>query len=105
MQLSYFDNMKSGPTILFIHGTASAQEVWEEQYKCLTSSCYRVIGIDLRGHGKSYNPGGICTIDDHINDLKETLENIKITEPIAIVGHSFGAVLAVKFAERYPELI
>ena len=105
MKLSYFDNMKSGPIILFIHGTASANEVWERQYRCLSKSHYRVIGIDLRGHGKSANPGGICTIDDHINDLKETIDLMEIQGPITIVGHSFGSVLAVKFAEQYPNLV
>lgn len=105
MLLSYFDNKKSGPAVLFIHGTASAKEVWEEQYDLLNQSQHRVIGIDLRGHGKSNNPGGLCTIDDHVNDLKETVEHLKINSKIIIVGHSFGAVLAMKFAEKYPEIV
>ena len=103
MLLSYFDNLKSGPVVLFIHGTASAKEIWEKQYKLLNNSNYRVISVDLRGHGKSKDPGGTCTIKDHIRDLKETLDYLVIEEPVTIVGHSFGAVLAVKFAERYPE--
>ena len=105
MKLSYFDNKKSGPIILFIHGTASAHEVWEKQYSSLSASHFRIIGIDLRGHGSSTNPGGICTIEDHINDLKETLDHINIKEPITIIGHSFGAILAAKFAEKYPDLV
>lgn len=105
MLLSYFDNGKCGTAVLFIHGTASASDVWEKQYKLLSKSDYRVIGVDLRGHGKSIDPGGICTIDDHINDLSETLDYINIKEPITIVGHSFGAVLALKFAERYPSKV
>ena len=105
MKLSYFDNKKSAPLILFIHGTASAHEMWDRQYKSLSATHFRVIGIDLRGHGKSSNPGGACNLDDHISDLKETLDHIEIKEPIAIVGHSFGAILAVKFAEKYPELV
>ena len=105
MLLSYFDNKKNGQPVLFIHGTASAKEIWEKQYKILTKSNYRVIGIDLRGHGKSINPGGTCTEEDHINDLSETLEHLQINEPLIILGHSFGAVLAVKFAEKYPALV
>lgn len=105
MLLSYFDNKKNGPAVLFIHGTASANDIWEKQYKVLNKSNYHVIGVDLRGHGKSKDPGGICTTEDHTEDLKETLEYINIKEPIIIVGHSFGAVLAVKFAEKYPSLV
>ncbi len=105
MILSYYDNKKDGPIILFIHGTASASDIWEKQYKLLNKSDYRTIGIDLRGHGKSPNPGGESSLEEHIIDLKETLDHIKIKSPITIIGHSFGAVLAAKFAEQYPEKV
>lgn len=105
MLLSFYDNKKKGPVVLFIHGTASANGLWESQYKLLNETPYRVIGIDLRGHGKSKNPGGICTVEDHLKDLNETYNELKIREPIIIVGHSFGAVLAAKFAERYPKKV
>lgn len=105
MILSYYDNGKIGDTVLFIHGTASANDVWEKQYRILHKAKFRTIGIDLRGHGKSVNPGGICTTEVHMSDLKETLEHIGINEPVTIVGHSFGAVLALRFAEEYPDLV
>lgn len=103
MILSFVDNKKNGIPVIFIHGTASANDVWENQYKALNEQNFRIIGIDLRGHGKSKNPGGICTIDVHVNDLKETFSHIGINEKMIIIGHSFGAVLALKFAESYPE--
>lgn len=105
MLLAYYNNKKSGQVVLFIHGTASENGIWERQYKLLNKSNYRVIGVDLRGHGNSQKPKGISSIDDHISDLKETIEHLNVDEPITIVGHSFGAVLAVKFAEIYPELV
>lgn len=105
MLLSYFDNKREGPVVLFIHGTASANGLWEKQYNLLNKSHYHVIGVDLRGHGKTKNPGGDSTTDDHIKDLKETIEHIGIKEPITIVGHSFGAVLGLKYAEKYPDCV
>lgn len=105
MLLSYFDNSKSGPVVLFIHGTACAKDIWDKQYKFLNKSNFRIIGVDLRGHGRSKDPGGICTIDDHIEDLKETLDYLGIKEPVTIIGHSFGSVLAVKFTEKYPDKV
>ena len=105
MILSYYDNQALGPVVLFIHGIASAKEIWNRQYNLLEKGGYRVIGVDLRGHGSSSNPEGVCTVDDHLADLCETLENIDISQKINIVGHSFGAVLAVKFAEKYPEKV
>ena len=105
MILSFYDNKKNGAIILFVHGTASANDIWEKQYKLLNKSDYRIIGIDLRGHGRSPNPGGFCTLEEHINDLKETLTHIGIDRPITIIGHSFGAVLAARFAEKYPKKV
>lgn len=105
MILSYFDNKKDGTPVLFIHGTASANEVWEEQYVLLDKTGYRVIGIDLRGHGKSLNPSGTCSVKEHIKDLKETIDYLLIKEPLIIVGHSFGAVLSLRFAEEHPSYI
>ena len=105
MILHYFDNKKSGPIVLFIHGTASANEIWDKQYKLLDKNNYRVIGIDLRGHGRSTNPGGECNLEEHLNDLTETLKYINLHQTITIVGHSFGAVLAVEFAKRFPNKV
>lgn len=105
MILSFFDNKKSGVPVVFIHGTASANDMWEKQYKILNKSDFRTIGIDLRGHGKSVHPGGTCTPDLHMEDLKDTLEHLLINEPVVIIGHSFGAVLAMRFAEKYPDKV
>ncbi len=105
MILSFVDNKKSGIPVVFIHGTASANDMWETQYKVLKKSDFRIIGIDLRGHGKSVHPGGVCDSDMHMDDLKETLEHLSINEPVIIIGHSFGAVLAFRFAEKYPEKV
>lgn len=105
MILHFFDNKKEGEPVIFIHGTASAHDIWEEQYRLLQKTKYRVIGIDLRGHGNSSNAGGICSIEDHINDILETLNFIGIEKSITFVGHSFGAVLAVKIAESFPQRV
>lgn len=105
MLLSYFDNSNMGSVVLFVHGTASTNEIWEKQYKLLNQSNCRVIGVDLRGHGSSKAQEGICTVNDHVNDLKETLDYIGIKEPVTIIGHSFGGVIALRFAEKFPSLV
>lgn len=104
MLLQYFDNNKKDPLIFFIHGTASNNTVWDKQYELLDKLGFRVIGVDLRGHGLSKHNGGVCTMDDHLNDLKETIDFLQIKDKIIFVGHSLGAVLAIKFAEKYPNL-
>lgn len=105
MILSHYDNKKDGPPVLFIHGTASAKGLWEDQYELLKKSNHRVVGVDLRGHGESQHSGGPCSIEDHLNDLIETLEYLEINKPITLVGHSYGAVISVKFAEVYAKKV
>lgn len=105
MILTCFDNKNTGPIVLFIHGTASSNEVWQNQYNLLKNTEYRLVGIDLRGHGSSANKDSSGNLEDHLTDLKETLDYLKIDKPATIIGHSFGAVLAIKFAERYPNSV
>ena len=105
MILSYYDNQALGSIVLFIHGIGSAKEIWHKQYDLLKQNGYRVIGVDLRGHGSSSKPEGVSTVDDHVSDLYETLNHLCINQKITIVGHSFGAVLAVKLTEKYPEKV
>ncbi len=58
---------------------------------------FRVIGVDLRGHGASgWAPP--WDIETHVADLLETVE-----EPAAWMGHSFGGLLVAELAARAPE--
>jgi lipase len=58
---------------------------------------------DLRGHGRStWEPS--WSIAQHIDDLVEVLDSIG-TEPIDVVGHSYGANLAAHLAGQYPQRV
>lgn len=60
---------------------------------------------DLRGHGRSDMPPSGYRVADHVNDLARLLQAWDIHEPVHLVGNSFGGVVALTFADRYPQRV
>ena len=68
------------------------------------SSKYRVITIDLLGHGDTECLGYIHSMEDNADAVHEVLSKLRIRKAI-FVGHSMGGYVALAFAELYPENI
>ncbi len=64
-----------------------------------------VIGLDLRGVGKSSRPDEPYTLDTLVEDIKDLLEYLEIKEQIHLCGFSNGGFLVQKFALKYPSLV
>jgi pimeloyl-ACP methyl ester carboxylesterase len=60
---------------------------------------------DLRGHGRSEMPASGYAIGDHVDDLRALLDTWEIDEPVHLVSNSFGGVVALAFARRFPERV
>lgn len=58
---------------------------------------------DLRGHGKTQRPETGYTINDFLEDLSELLYGLDVKKPVYLIGNSFGGVLNLAFALKYPE--
>jgi pimeloyl-ACP methyl ester carboxylesterase len=65
---------------------------------------HRVILFDLRGHGLSGRSRSGYDVLRMTRDLESLVEQ-RTSEPVALVGHSFGAVVALNFALRRPERV
>ncbi len=88
-----------GPTVLFLHGVGLRAEAWAEQLDHFAGH-YRVIAPDMPGHGES-TPLGIAPI---LQDYTELVAEL-LTEPVVVVGHSMGTLIAMDLATRYPEKV
>lgn len=77
--------------------------MWAE-YVDFFSEKYRVITIDLLGHGASDCLGYVHEMEENANAVNEVLEHLKI-EKVTILGHSMGGYVALAFAELYPAKI
>ena len=92
----------SGPTVVMIHGNAGSLEDFEFGAIDALSSNYRVVAIDRPGHGKSDRPNGkTVDVEYQARLLHQVLSSLSVAQPV-LVGHSWGAALALSYALQYP---
>lgn len=101
-KIAYADIGK-GRVIVLLHGFLGSQEVWAETAKKL-SKRFRVISIDLPGHGKTPAIGYYHSMELLAQSVKAVLDHIGVRRYV-IAGHSMGGYTALAFAELYPENI
>lgn len=87
--LSYFDNEKGETTLLFIHGAFINKEYWENQLTHFAPS-FRVIAIDLAGHGDSSHNRTEWTAQSFGKDINEFIRKLSLKK-IILIGHSAGS--------------
>ncbi len=95
------------PTIVFIHGVLNDHSVWILQSRYLANHGLNVLAIDLPGHGKS---AGNCprSVEDAAAFVIALLDAIKAVhgiEQVALVGHSWGSLIAMHAASLAPERV
>ena len=101
-EISYTDSGE-GNAIVLLHGFLENKKMWQE-YVDFFSKQYRVIRIDLLGHGESDCLGYVHTMEENANAVQEVLNSLKIEKAI-ILGHSMGGYVGLAFAELYPKNI
>lgn len=100
IELYYELHGDDGPVILLVHGLGSSLADWEHQIDELARR-YRVLSVDLRGHGKSSRRGPI-TIADFAADLHALLTALDLRS-VYLAGISMGTAVAFQLALDYPE--
>ncbi|MBC2806953.1 MULTISPECIES: alpha/beta fold hydrolase [Rhizobium] len=94
----------AGLPLVFVHGFTTTAQFWREQIEAF-SSRYRVIRIDLPGHGVSPRPEGRSyTIAAFANDILAVYRALEIDEAI-LVGLSMGGTVAQTFTLSHPERV
>lgn len=101
-KISYSDSGK-GNAIVLLHGFLENQTMWQDLVPELSKK-YRVITIDLLGHGKTESLGYIHSMEDNANAVHSVLSKLRIRKAI-FVGHSMGGYVALAFAELYPGFV
>jgi pimeloyl-ACP methyl ester carboxylesterase len=91
-----------GMPLVFVHGFTTTAEFWREQVEPFSSG-YRVIRINLPGHGVSPQPEGRdYTIAAFVDDVVKVFHTLKIEDAI-VIGLSMGGTVAQNFALAHPE--
>lgn len=93
------------PVIVMIHGLLLGNmATWYFGAATALAKTHRVIVYDLRGHGMSGKATSGYDIETMVADLKVLIDTLAIGE-LSLVGHSYGALIALNFARQYPERI
>ena len=101
-RIHYSDSGK-GPVIVLLHGYLESSEVWNGFEKKLTSK-FRVISVDLPGHGLSDIYGEVHTMEFMATVVKELLDYLKVKKAF-LTGHSLGGYVTLGFLELFPEYL
>lgn len=90
-----------GAPLVFIHGAGGSRLLWGSQLGSLANA-YRVVAVDLPGHGRSDSPGR-TTIGAYAGVVATVLGHLG--SAAVLVGHSMGGGVAVQLALDWPELV
>jgi (E)-2-((N-methylformamido)methylene)succinate hydrolase len=89
----------SGPPVTLVHGVGSNLEGWDAIAKRLARN-YRVIRMDLRGHGKSSRIE-TCRLEDFLEDVSLVLDTLGVART-HLVGFSLGGMIAQSYVLAHP---
>jgi pimeloyl-ACP methyl ester carboxylesterase len=86
----------AGPPVMLLHGFPDSLRLWRQVAPLLEGAGYQVIAIDQRGFGASDAPTGRrhYEIERLVTDLTGLLDALEIREPVHVLGHDWGAVVA-----------
>lgn len=99
-RIRYKDEGK-GRAIILLHGFLESLEIWNNLSKRLSKS-YRVISIDLPGHGGSSNYGYIHTMEMMAEAVHQVVKKLRLRK-IVMTGHSMGGYVTLAYAELFPD--
>jgi pimeloyl-ACP methyl ester carboxylesterase len=93
----------SGPrTVILVHGWTCDETTWESQIPALAKD-YRVLTIDLPGHGKSGAPKDGNLSMDLFARAVESVRLDSQAKRVVLIGHSMGTPVIVHYARLYPK--
>ncbi|MCE2879742.1 MAG: alpha/beta hydrolase, partial [Comamonadaceae bacterium] len=91
------------PTVVFIHGVLNDHSVWILQSRYLAHHGFNVLAVDLPGHGRS--EGEAPASVEQAADFVQAMLDAAGVQRAALVGHSWGSLIALEAAARLKERI
>ncbi len=103
IKISYSSYGKGDTALVFIHGWSCDQTAWKRQIPYFDKK-YKVITLDLAGHGKSGKQRTIYTMELFGQDVAAVVNKIKASK-IILLGHSMAGVVIIETAKIIPDKI
>jgi proline iminopeptidase len=101
--LIYFKSLGEGPPLVVVHGGPGASHDYFLPYLLPLARHHRVVFIDERGSGRSQKleDARLYTVENMVEDVEAVRRALHLGRP-ALLGHSYGGVLAQAYALKYP---
>ncbi len=93
-----------GPTLLLLHGFSASLQTWEPWVQQLGGE-YRIVTLDLPGHGLTRAPAGYQGSIDAFRDAVAAFADAKQLQHFIIGGNSMGGHVALEYALAHPEQV
>lgn len=93
----------SGRVVVLVHGFSVPSYIWDSTFQALARTGHRVIRYDLYGRGWSDRPDVAYNGALYDRQLTELLDSLQITQPIDLVGLSFGGFVTAHYAVRHAD--
>lgn len=101
--LNYEISGNGTQNLVLLHGFMENLLIWEEM-EAFLSEKFRLVKIDLPGHGKSPVLDEIHTMEQMAMKVKEVTDFLNL-EKFHLLGHSMGGYVSLAFAENYPQFL
>ncbi|MCQ3034041.1 alpha/beta fold hydrolase [Pseudomonas syringae group sp. J309-1] len=99
----HYEEYGQGPPLLLLHGLGSSCRDWEYQIPAFAAR-YRVIAMDMRGHGRSDKPRERYSIRGFSADVEALIEHLNLGQ-VHVLGLSMGGMIGFQLAVDYPHLL
>lgn len=97
----YYEEEGQGEPLLLLHGLGTDGRSWEYQ-RAYFAQEFRVIVVDVRGHGRSARPPGPYSVTQFAGDVFALLDQLHI-DRFHLVGLSMGGMIGFQMAVERPE--
>jgi pimeloyl-ACP methyl ester carboxylesterase len=101
--LAYVEGSPNGAPLVLLHGVGSRWQPFLPILPALAEK-HTVYALDLRGHGRSSHTPGAYRLDDYTGDVHQFISQ-RVQAPVAIYGHSLGALIAINLAAQHPHSV
>lgn len=92
-----------GRPLLLIHGWSQAYPCWEKQYQSALADEFRIVALDLRGHGMSAAPLEQAAYTDSklwADDIQAVIATLSLERPV-LAGWSYGGLVISDYLKVY----
>lgn len=95
---------RDGPTVLFIHGFSQNALAWSKQLNSELARDFRLVAMDIRGHGNSDKPPKDAYTDSKLwaDDVQAVIESLELNRPV-LSGWSYGGLIMCDYLSVYGE--